>query len=87
VETSPRYTQAEVDALGAEGKAFRRKNGTYAWPLADRRDLLNALAQWNPGVDEALAVKQFIRARAIVMGWDEALPKSWYTPPQKPKKG
>jgi hypothetical protein len=86
VADGPRYSPAEVDALGKRGLAFRRRNGTYAWPCVDRRDLLLCLAQWSLDVDEALAVKQFIRARAIVMGRDEDLPKGWYTPPQKPKK-
>jgi hypothetical protein len=35
---------------------------------------------------EAGALKAWLRSRAIVMKMDELLPKSWYTPPQRPKK-
>jgi hypothetical protein len=76
VEDSPRYSQPEIDALGKRGLAFRRRNGTYAWPCADRRDLLNCLAEWNPSVHDALDVKAFLKRRVILMALEDLLPAS-----------
>jgi hypothetical protein len=42
-EDKPRYTDKEVEELGKRGLAFKRRNGTYSFPVKDRRDLLNAV--------------------------------------------
>jgi hypothetical protein len=38
-----KYTQAQVDQLGAQGKAFKHTDGTFAFPIADEQDLQNAI--------------------------------------------
>ena len=64
--------------MGGEGKAFKKRNGTYGWPIADRRDLLNAIKAWGRATpSEASAVKLFIKRRAIVLKLSELLPASW----------
>ncbi len=87
-EPGPRYTDAELAKLGAEGKALRKKDGSYGWPIVDRRDLLNALAdlarvaaRLSPA--ERSRVKAWIKLRAVVMSLDRLLPASWYTPVAK----
>ncbi len=79
-EDTPRYTDAQVTQLGREGKAYKKKDGTYSYPVKDRRDLLNALAAWKLGrvaKGEASAVKAFIKRRAVLMRLEALLPKSW----------
>ena len=77
-EDQPRYSPAEVVALGKRGLAFKRKNGTYSFPIVDRRDLLNAIKAWGRAApSEAAAVKTFIKRRAVLLGLDNLLPPSW----------
>jgi hypothetical protein len=83
-EDTPRYDEAQLARLEREGKAFRKRNGTYGWGCADRRDLLNCLKEWNPDVPEALVVKAFLKPRAIVMGLERELPRSWQLSAPKP---
>src|SRR5262249_42398912 len=40
-EDEDRYSQAEIDALGERGLAFKRADGVWDYPCVDRRDLLN----------------------------------------------
>ena len=77
-EDEPRYTQAEIDKLGAEGKAFKKRDGTFGWPTKDRRDLLNAIQAFGRAKpSEAAAVKAYIKLRARLMGYESLLPASW----------
>jgi hypothetical protein len=77
-EDQPRYTQAQITRLGEQGKAYKRENGTYSFPIADRRDLLNAVKAWGRAApSEASAVKTFIKRRAVLLGLAELLPPSW----------
>jgi HK97 family phage prohead protease len=81
-EDGPRYTQAEVDALGEKGLALKRKSGPgYHYPIADRRDLLNAIREWGRAKpSERAGVRTWIRLRARVMRMENLLPKSWQMP-------
>ena len=79
-EDTPRYTDAQVTQLGREGKAYKKKDGTYSYPVKDRRDLLNALAAWKLGrvaKGEASAVKAFIKKRAVLLRLESELPEAW----------
>jgi hypothetical protein len=67
-----------VTKLGEEGKAFKKRDGTYSYPVADRRDLLNAIKAFGRAVpSEAAALKRWLKARARVMGLERLLPMSW----------
>jgi len=71
-------TQDEVDALGNKGQALFI-GGKYSWPVANRRDLLNALAAWKalrPG-PTASTVKSWLKEKAIRMRLEELLPANW----------
>jgi HK97 family phage prohead protease len=77
-EDQPRYSPAQVVALGKRGLAFKRKNGTYSFPCVDRRDLLNAIKAWGRAApSEAAAVKAFLKRRAVLLKLDDLLPASW----------
>jgi hypothetical protein len=73
------YTPEQLQALGAQGKAFKRKDGSWGWVILNRRDLLNALAAWRqlPQGDERLEVKAWIKARAIRLVMEDLLPAAW----------
>jgi hypothetical protein len=77
-EDQPRYTQAQITKPGEAGKAFKRRNGSYSFPIADRRDLLNAIKAWGrAAASEAAAVRLFVKRRAALLGLSELLPASW----------
>jgi hypothetical protein len=77
-EDTPRYTDAEVQKLGEEGKANKRTDGKYNFPVSDRRDLLNAIKAWGRArPSERASVKAFIKARAAVMALEDLLPAAW----------
>ena len=78
VEDKPRYTDAQVEALGKEGKAFKKRDGSYSYPVADRRDLLNAIKAFGRArPSEASALKAWLKMRARVMQLESLLPASW----------
>jgi HK97 family phage prohead protease len=81
-EDQPRYTQADIDALGEKGLALKRKNGPgYHYPIKDRRDLLNALKAWGRvRPTERAGVRTWIKIRARLMRLENELPKSWQAP-------
>jgi hypothetical protein len=67
-----------VEAPGHKGLAFKKKDGSYGWPIVDRRDLLNAIKAWGRArPSERLAVKAFIKKRAVLLRLEELLPSSW----------
>jgi hypothetical protein len=77
-EDSERYSDQQVEALGREGKAFPKRDGTYSYPVADRRDLLNAIKAFGRAKpSEASALKAWLKTRARVMRLESLLPVSW----------
>jgi uncharacterized protein len=79
-EDAPRCTEAQIAELGRQGRAFKKRDGTFSWPLADRRDLLNAIQDFKLGraaQSEAGAVKAFIKVRARLLRLEELLPAEW----------
>ena len=77
-EDEDRYTDDQVEALGKEGKAFKKRDGSYSYPVADRRDLLNAIKAFGRvRPSEASALKAWLKTRARVMRLESLLPASW----------
>ena len=77
-EDSPRYAQAQIDKLGAEGKAFRKSDGTYGWPIVDGRDVSNAVRDFirmKPGT--RTGIRTWIVKRAHLIGAESRLPEAW----------
>jgi hypothetical protein len=80
-EDAPRYDQGQLARLEREGKALRKRDGTFGWGCADRRDLMNCLAAFRRGEagSEASDVKAFLRRRAVLLGYESELPEAWQT--------
>jgi HK97 family phage prohead protease len=75
---APRYSYAEIQALGKEGKAHKRKDGKYNFPIVDERDLLDAvysIGKTPPA--ERLSVKRWIVYRARLLGLKSHVPGEW----------
>jgi HK97 family phage prohead protease len=74
-----RYSSAEVQALGKAGKAFKKVNGVYAWPIVDEEDLRNAIhAIGRAPKSEVLAVKRWILFSAERVGRKGMVPSGWW---------
>ncbi len=75
---APRYTYAEIQELGKEGKAHKRADGKYNFPIVDGRDLLDAiLAIGRAAPGERFSVKRWIVYRAKLLGMKSDVPKAW----------
>jgi HK97 family phage prohead protease len=71
------YTQAEIDALGAEGKAFKNDDGTYAYPIADVEDLKNAIRAVGRGGSDHDAIRRYVMKRARQLEESDLIPDNW----------
>jgi hypothetical protein len=79
VENPPGYSKERLEALAAEGLAFKRRNGTFL-PAVNRYTFLVALAVWKGlevGDPERLPLKGFLKTRAIYMRLERELPANW----------
>lgn len=77
VEVRAKYTQAEVDALGAKGHAFKNEDGTYSYPIDDVEDLRKAIhAVGRGGADHDVIRKYVIKMAGVLSATDE-LPDNW----------
>jgi HK97 family phage prohead protease len=76
MQPPPRYTDAEIQALGRKGFAHKKKDGTYNFPIMDRHDLVNALHAY-PRAAEQASVKNWIIYRAGILKLHGALPERW----------
>lgn len=73
-----KYTDAEVEALAKQGKAFRRPNGQACFPCVDAEDIGNAvIAVGGRGGADAPAIRRFVMARAKTLGVSSKIPASW----------
>ena len=73
-----RYSFAEIQALGKEGLAHKRKDGKFNYPIVDGTDLLNAIyaiGRTDPG--ERMSVKRWIVYRAKLLGMKGEVPRDW----------
>lgn len=73
-----KYTQSEVDKLGAKGHAFRNPDGHFSFPIDDAQDLAWAIR----GVGRAPAdlrpkIRVYIIGRARQMGLSSMIPDTW----------
>ena len=74
----PRYSPEELKRLVAEEKAWECEDGTIAYATADKRDLANALVEWETAPpSESAAIRAYIKLRAAVMGLAKLLPADW----------
>jgi len=56
---SAKYTQAQIDAMGKKGQAFKNPDGSFSHPIADDADVKAAVAAATGNA----ALKAFIKAR------------------------
>ena len=74
----PRYTDAQIQKLGEEGKALKRPGGGYHWPIADGRDVSNAVKAFGRAKpSERAGVRAWIVKRARILAVEGRLPASW----------
>jgi HK97 family phage prohead protease len=70
-------TQAEVDAFGKVGKAFKNPDGHYSFSIESNADLLNAIkAVGRSGADHD-KLRKWIIAQAKKLGSSDLIPDSW----------
>jgi len=72
-----KYTQAEIDALGAKGHAFKNPDGHYGYPVDDEEDLGNAIKAVGRGGADHDAIRKYIIGRAKAMGKSASIPDNW----------
>lgn len=72
-----KYTQAEIDALGAKGQAFKNDDGTYSYPVVDEADLDNAIHAVGRGNADHDAIRKYIIGRADALGLKSKIPDNW----------
>lgn len=72
-----KYTQAQIDEMGAKGQAFQNPDGHYSFPVADEEDLGNAIrAVGRSGADHD-TVRKYIIGRAKTLGLSSLIPQGW----------
>lgn len=73
-----KYSYEQIQKLGSEGLAYKKKNGVYAWPIVDRADVENAIHAFGRAPDdEQLAVKRWILQAADRLRLRHLLPEKW----------
>ena len=76
-----KYTQAEVDRLGREGKALAKGDGSHWFPIALYSDIHNAVAAYRAlKPKERNGVHAWIVERARMIGAEHLLPKGMGEP-------
>lgn len=77
-ELRAKYTDAQVEALGKEGKAFKNPDGHYSFPVDDLTDLANAIQALGRAPEAVRdAVKAYIKKRAEALKATDKLPEDW----------
>jgi uncharacterized protein len=72
-----KYTQKQIDALGAEGHAFRNPDDTYSYPIDDVEDLKSAIHAVGRGNADHDDIRAYIIRRAKAMGQADLIPDNW----------
>jgi len=81
---APRYTYAETQALGKEGKARKKPGGGYDFPIVDGRDVADAVhAIGRTPAAERLSVKRWVIYRAKLIGAKQYVPHGWIADVEK----
>jgi HK97 family phage prohead protease len=74
---SAKYSQAEVELFGREGKAYKSPDGHFSFPVADTSDLRNAIhAVGRAGADHD-KVRAYLIGRARALGAMNLIPDNW----------
>jgi HK97 family phage prohead protease len=78
-DDGPRYTDKQIQRLGEEGRALKKKSGRgYHYPIVDGRDVSDAVkAQARAAPSERTAVRLWIIKRAILLKVPQRLPDGW----------
>lgn len=76
-EQRAKYTQKQVDALGAEGKAFKNPDGSFSYPVDDLEDLKNAIRAVGRGNADHDAIRAYVIKRAKALGQSDLIPDNW----------
>jgi HK97 family phage prohead protease len=77
-ELRAKYTDAQVEALGKEGKAFKNPDGHFSFPIDDAADLSNAVQALGRAPEAVRdAVKAYIVKRAGELKLTASLPEDW----------
>ena len=77
LEVRAKYTQAEVDALGEKGHAFKNPDGSYSYPIDDLEDLRNAIHAVGRGNADHDALRKYIIGRAGALSATDEIPENW----------
>jgi hypothetical protein len=73
-----KYTQAEVDTLGAKGHALKDDDGEhYSYPIDDLQDLKRAIKAVGRGSADHDKIRKYIIGRAKGMGKSTLIPENW----------
>ena len=76
-ERRAKYTDAEVEAMGKKGQAFKNPDGSYSYPIADAADLDNAIRAVGRGGADHDAIRKYIIGRAKTLGKSSEIPDNW----------
>ena len=76
-ELRAKYTQAEIDALGAKGHAFKNPDGSFSYPIDDVEDLKNAIHAVGRGNANHNRLRLYIIGRAKALGESDLIPDTW----------
>lgn len=77
LQVRAKYTQAEVDDLGAKGHAFKNEDGHYSYPIDDLEDLRNAIHAVGRGNADHDALRKYIIGRAGALSATDEIPDNW----------
>ena len=72
-----KYTQAQIDALGKKGHAFKNPDGHFSFPVDDAEDLDNSIKAVGRSGASHDAVRRYLMARARAMGLSSRIPDNW----------
>lgn len=77
METRAKYTDAEVEAMGRQGHAFKNPDGTHSYPVKDAEDLGKAIKAVGRGGADHDAIRKYIIGRAKALGLSSQIPDNW----------
>ena len=86
-EERKQRSQAEVDALGVKGQAYKNSDGHYSYPIEIAADVANAVQAYGRAADgEQAGLKAFIIKRAKALGASDQIPDGWSSPSSRSQK-
>ena len=72
-----KYTDAEIEAMGKKGQAFKNPDGHYSYPIGDAEDLDDAIKAVGRGGADHDAIRRHIIGRAKALGKSSMIPGNW----------